>query len=144
MKRDTAILKIESFTEGFLVLSVQDEGVKALVKAVTDKCREKYGGYMRVSMSPPYKPRTLEQNDKWWAMCTEYGRFRGMSKDDVALGVKYRAMDEGLWEYDEVPFSKTKERIPKSTTEADTAQMSVLIDVLYRIAAEDGYTFEDV
>lgn len=143
MKKETAILKIESFTSGFLVLSTENEGVKSMIKFLVDKCKEKYRGYMRVDMSPPYRPRSNDQNAKWWALCTEYGRYCGMNKEDVAMGVKYRAMDEGLWEYDEVPFSKTKERIPKSTTEADTAQMSVLIDVLYRIAAEDGYTFEE-
>lgn len=138
-------MKIESFSvkDGMLLLSVDDMGARTLIKGVVDNCEESCSGYIRLDMDKPRKDRSLEQNARWWAMCTEYGKHCGMTKDDVAMGVKYRAMDEGLWEAEEVPFSKTKERIPKSTAEADTAQMSVLIDVLYRISAEDGYTFEE-
>ena len=52
------------------------------------------------------------------------------------MGVKQRAVDEGLWEGVPVPFSKTGMKIPQSTTTADTAQMAVLIEVLYRVASE--------
>ena len=142
MKKKKAILKIESFTDGYLVLSASDDGVRAMIKGLVDLCKEKYSGYVKLEMSPPYRPRSLSENAKWWAMCTEYGNYCGMSKDDVAMGVKYRAMDEGLWESQEVPFSNGV-RIPVSTTRADTKQMAVLIDVLYRIASEDGYVFEN-
>lgn len=144
MEKKKAILKIKYFstTDGMLLLSAQDAGVRTMLKGLTDLCNTKYSGYMKIEASPPYKPRSLPENAKWWAMCTEYGNYCGMSKDDVAMGVKYRAMDEGLWESQEVPFSNGV-RIPVSTTRADTKQMAVLIDVLYRIAAEDGYTFDE-
>ena len=144
MDKKKAVMKIESFShkDGTLLLSVSDYGVRAMLKGLVEICEKKYGSYIKLDISPPYRQRTLPENAKWWAMCTEYGNYCGMSKDDVAMGVKYRAMEEGLWEAERVPFSKSGTMRPVSTTESDTKQMAVLIDVLYRIAAEDGYVFE--
>lgn len=138
-------MKIESYVhkEGMFLLSAYDYGVRSVLKSLVDLCEKKYGGYIKLEMTPPYRKRTIKENDKWWAMCTEYGKHCGMSKDDVAIGVKYRAMDEGLWESEYMPFSKNGAKRPVSTTNSDTKQMSVLIDVLYRIAAEDGYEFSE-
>lgn len=144
MEKKKAILKIESYSikDGMLLLSVQDYGVRAMVKDLVELCENKHGGYIKLEMSPPYKARTLDMNAKWWAMCTEYGRYIGDTKENVAMGVKYRAMEEGLWEGVVLPFTNGV-KVPMSTAVSDTKQMSVLIDVLYRIAAEDGYTFRE-
>ena len=144
MEKKKAIMKIESFShkDGTLLLSVGDWGVRVMLKGLVELCDNKYSGYMKLEMSPPYKKRTLPENAKWWAMCTEFGRYLGMTKDEVAMGVKYRAMDEGLWEKKEVPFSKSGVMIPVSTAESDTKQMATLIEVLYRIASEEGYEFK--
>lgn len=145
MEKKKAILKIESYSskDGMLLLGVSDYGVRAMLKGLVELCEQKYGGYVKLEMSPPYRQRTLPENAKWWAMCTEYGNWCGMSKDDVAIGVKYRAMEEGLWEAEQIPFAKSGTMRPVSTTKSDTKQMAVLIDVLYRIAAEDGYVFDE-
>ena len=145
MEKQKAILHIDSYSSkyGQLLLSVQDNGVKAMLRDLIELCEKKHGGYIKVEMSPPYRQRTLAMNDKWWAMCTEYGRFIGDTKKNVALGVKYRAMEEGLWEGVEVPFTNGV-KVPMSTAVADVRQMSILIDVLYRIAAESGYEFSDL
>ena len=145
MDKYKCIMRIESFSskDGTLLLSVNDCGVRTAVKGVVSLCEARHGGYVQLEMCPPYRKRTLPQNDKWWALCTEFGRHLGMSKDDVAMGVKCRAMDEGLWEGEDMPFSKTGMKRPRSTTKANTNEMAVLIEVLYRIAAEDGYEFSD-
>lgn len=138
MEKKKAIMKIESYSnkDGILVLSVSDFGIRTMLKGLVEWCQQKYGSYIKLEMSPPYRKRTLSQNDKWWALCTEVGNALGMTKDEVAIGIKQRAADEGLWECVDVPFSKTGAKMPKSTTTADTAQMAVLIEVLYRVAAE--------
>ena len=143
MEKKKAILKIESYSskDGMLLLSVSDYGVRAMLKDLVELCENKHGGYVKLEMSPPYKPRTLDMNAKWWAMCTEFGKYIGDTKENVAMGVKYRAMNEGLWEGVILPFTGVK--FPMSTAVSDTKQMSVLIDVLYRIAAEDGYIFRE-
>ena len=145
MDKKKAIMKIESFShkDGMLLLSVSDYGVRAMLNNLVEYCKAKYGSYVKLELSPPYRQRTLPENAKWWAMCTEFGNYCGMTKDDVAMGVKYRAMEEGLWEAEKIPFSKNGEMRPVSTAKSDVKQMSILIDVLYRIAAEDGYQFEE-
>ena len=145
MQKQKAILKIKSFShkDGELLLYTDDYSVRAMLKGITELCTDKYGGFIRLEMSAPYKARSLEQNSKYWAMCTEYGNYCGMTREDVSMGVKYRAMEEGLWRGKEIPFSKNGEKIPDSTVTADTQEMAILIEVLYRIAAEDGYEFKD-
>ena len=139
------ILKIESYShkEGMLILSVKDFGLRAVLKNLVDFCHEKKGDWIRCEFSPPYQQRTLSMNNRWWAMCTDYGNYCGMTKDEVAEGVKWQACDEGLWELVDVPFSKSGRKEPKSTSESDTEEMGVLIEVLKRIASEDGFIFED-
>ena len=136
-------MQIKSYSNGELLLSVDDWSIKSVLRGLVDLCKNKYSGYIRLECSPPYKPRSLGENDKWWAMCTELGNYLGMTKDEVSMGVKYRALDEGLWEGEEMPFSKTGFKKPKSTKDSDTQQMAVLIDVLRRVGAEVGYTFND-
>ncbi len=145
MEKKKVILRLRSFStkDGLLLLESYDCGVRTVIKDLTDLCTAKYGGYIQLEMSPPYKKRTKNMNDKWWAMCTEFGNYCGMSKDDVAMGVKYRAMEEGLWASETMPFSKNGIKRPVSTTKANTVEMSTLIEVLYRIASEDGYIFKE-
>lgn len=146
MENKKVIMKIESYShkDGVLVLSVSDWGVRSALKGLVEWCEKQYGSFMKLEMSPPYRPKTKKELRKFWAMCTEYARHTGSTKDKVSEGVKYRAMDEGLWEGVEVPFQKHMVIVPMSIADSDTKQLSVLIDVLYRIAAEDGYEFKDV
>lgn len=138
MEKTKAIMRIESYShkDGTLLLSVSDLGVRARLKGLIELCEKKYANYIKLELSPPYRKRTLSQNDKWWQLCTDLGNALGMTKDEVSMGIKQRAVDEGLWEGVDVPFSITGAKMPKSTTTADTAQMAVLIEVLYRVAAE--------
>ncbi|MBR6081218.1 MAG: hypothetical protein IKP60_13835 [Treponema sp.] len=145
MGKKKAILKIESYStkDGILLLSVSDFGVRTMLKDLIELCQQKYGAYIQLELSPPYRKRTLPQNSRYWAKCTEYGLYCGMTKDEVSEGVKFRAMEEGLWRGKEVPFSKTGAKIPDSSATADTREMAILDEVLNRIAAEDGYVFEE-
>lgn len=143
MEKKKAILHVDSFNNGLVTFSVSDYGVRAMLKNLFDLCWGKYGGYVKLELSPPYRQRTLPENAKYWAMCTEYANYLGSTKEQVSNGVKWRACDEGLWELVDVPFSKTGKKEPKSTADSDVREMSILIDVLYRIAAEDGYVFTE-
>ena len=145
MEKKKAILKIESYStkDGTLLLSVSDFGVRTMLKDLIELCQQKYGAYIQLELSPPYRKRTLPQNSRYWAKCTEYGLYCGMTKDEVSEGVKFRAMEEGLWRGKKVPFSKTGAKIPDSSATADTREMAILDEVLNRIAAEDGYVFEE-
>lgn len=131
------------FRNGHLDLVFDDTAVKVCVLEVIRTCQKKHGNYVKIEIQPPYKQRTKPENSRWWAMCTEYANYLGSTKEEVAMGVKWRACDEGLWELVDVPFSKTGRKEPKSTAESDTKEMAILMDVLERIASEDGYVFEN-
>lgn len=140
MNKKKVILKIKNYNNGVMQLETTVPSVKTVLQDIVNLCNKKHGGYILAELSPPYKKRTLPENDKYWAMCTEYGNYLGMTKQEVSLGAKWRAVDEGLWELVDIPFSDKKQ--PKSTADSNVVEMSVLIDVLYRIAAEDGYVFD--
>lgn len=131
------------FSNGHLDLVFGDTAVKVCVLDVIRTCQKKHGNYVKIEIQPPYKQRTIPENNRWWKMCTEYANYTGSTKEEVAMGVKWRACDEGLWELVDVPFSKTGRKEPKSTVDSDTREMSVLMEVLERIASEDGYVFEN-
>ena len=135
-------MKIESFSmkDGMLLLSIDNAGAKVVIKNLIDTCKNKYGGYIKTEFSPPYRDRSLPQNNLYWLRCTELANYYGMTKEDVSMGIKWRACDEGLWELVDIPFTKRKE--PKSTAVANVQQMAVLMEVQERIASESGFIFE--
>ena len=145
MEKKKAILKIDDWSnkDGLLTFYVNDLYLRSMIDYVVELCRKKHGGYMKLEISPPYKQRTLPENNLYWARCTEFGNFCGMTKDEVSYGVKVRAMDLGLWRGKDVPFSKTGEKVPDSSASADTVEFSTLLKVLDLIAAEYGYVFKD-
>ncbi|SEP83018.1 hypothetical protein SAMN04487977_101550 [Treponema bryantii] len=145
MEKAMAVMRVESWSvkDGMLLLEINEHALKTSINDIISWCQQKYNSYVEVELSPPYKPKTQKELGKFFAMCTEYGRFRGMTKQEVAEVVKYRAMDEGLWRAIEIPFSTTGKTIPASIATANTKELSVLIEVLYRIAAEDGYLFRE-
>lgn len=67
-------MKIESYVhnKGMLLLSAYDYGVRSALKSLVDLCEKKYASYIKLEITPPYRKRTIKENDKWWAMCTEY------------------------------------------------------------------------
>ena len=145
MEKKKAIMKIESYShkDGTLLLSVSDIGVRTMLKELVELCENKYGGYIKLEMSPPYKPRSLDQNSRYWARCTEFAKFCGSTKDEVSYGVKERAVEMGLWRGKAVLFSKTGKVIPDSSATADTAEMAVLDKVLDLIASEYQYIWKE-
>ncbi len=145
MEKKKAIMKIESFShkDGTLLLSVADYGVRAMLKGLVEFLEKNYSSYIKLEMSCPYRQRTLPQNNRYWAKCTEFANFCGSTKDEVSYGVKVRAMEMGLWRGKDVPFSKTGAKIPDSSATADTVEMATLDMVLDLIASEYGYEWKE-
>ena len=82
MEKKKAIMKIESFShkDGTLLLSVADYGVRAMLKGLVELCDNKYSGYMKLEMSPPYRPRSTglnSQNNLIWKLITEIAKATG-------------------------------------------------------------------
>ena len=143
MEKTKAVLKIESFTDGFLVLSVPSEGVKTLVKHLVDLCKEKYSGYIKVDMSPPYKPKTNHvggQNRHIWGHIQQIATETGNEIETVEDAAKERAIARG-YPYDFNPI--TGKPKPASIADLDTREAGILIETLHQLAAELEITLEE-
>ena len=138
MEKKKAILKIESFShkDGTLLLSVADFGVRAMLKGLVELCEKKYGGYVRMDMSPPYRPRSTGQNSQnnlIWKLITVIANETGNELEDVEIAVKERALKRGY------PYRQNKltgKPIPASMATINTVEASMLIEELYQLAAE--------
>ena len=138
MEKKKAILKIESYStkDGTMLLSVADYGVRAMLKGLVDLCGAKYGGYVRMDMSPPYIPRSTGQNSQnnlIWKLITVIANETGNELEDVEIAVKERALKRGY------PYRQNKltgKPIPASMATINTVEASMLIEELYQLAAE--------
>ena len=138
MEKKKAILKIESYSskDGMLLLSVSDYGVRAMLKGLVELCNSKYSGYIKLDMSPPYKPRTTQvggQNRKIWGMIHQICNETGYDIEDVEDYIKLRATRMG---YPVRENKLTGEIKPVSMATINTVEASYLIEELYQLAAE--------
>lgn len=80
MDKAKLVMKIESYSskDGMMLLSVDDVGVRAMLKDVVSLCDGKYSGYARIEISPPYRPRTTGEGShtqrSTWLRCTRTRR----------------------------------------------------------------------
>ena len=145
MEKKKAILKIESFShkDGTLLLSVADYGVRAMLKGLVELCEKKYGGYVRMDMSPPYRPRSTGQNSQnnlIWKLITVIANETGNELEDVEIAVKERALKRGY------PYRQNKltgKPVPASMATINTVEASMLIEELYQLAAEYEITLDE-
>lgn len=136
MEKTNAIMKIESYSKGMLLLSVSDFGVQARIKSLVELCDKKHGSFMKLEMSPPYKKRTTgenSQNNLIWKLITIIAQETGNELEDVEIAAKERAIKRGY------PFRQNKltgKPMPASMTKINTVEAGFLIDELYAIANE--------
>lgn len=145
MEKQKAIMRIESYSnkDGTLLLSVSDFGVRTVLKGLTDLCSQKYGGYIKLDLSPPYKSRTTgagSQNNKFWAVCTAIANETGEDIKEVERDLKIRAISKGY------PYHVSKltgQPVGESMTKIDTVQMSYLIETALEVCAFLGINPEE-
>ena len=143
MIKTKVILRIKDFTDGDLILNASDFGVRAAVKNITELCTERYGGFIKLEMTPPYKPRSTgkgSQNSKIWACIQQIAQETGNDIDDVEDYIKMKAVARGY------PYkvSKLSGQIrPSSMRDINTAEANLLIEELKKLASELGIVLED-
>ena len=131
-------MRIESYShkDGTLLLSVSDLGVRARLKGLIEWCEKKYGSYIKLEMSCPYKSRTTgehSQNNLIWKLITIISQETGNELEDVEDAVKERAIKRGY------PYHQNKitgKIVPASMKTINTVEAGYLIDELYQIASE--------
>lgn len=143
MIKTKVILRIKSFSEGDLILNASDFGVRAALKNITELCNERYGGFMKLELSPPYKPRSTgkgSQNSKIWACIQQIAQETGNDIEDVEDYIKMKAVARGY------PYKVSKltgQVKPSSMRDINTSEASLLIEELQKLASELGIVLED-
>lgn len=145
MEKKKAIMRIESYSvkDGTLLLSVSDYGVRSMLKGVVDLCEKKHNSYIKLELSPPYKPRSTGQNSQnnlIWKLITVIANETGNELEDVEVAVKERALKRGY------PFRQNKltgKPVPASMTTINTVEAGYLIDELHQLAAELEINLEE-
>ena len=114
-----------------------NEGVRTLLQQEIIKCIDKYHGYCRITIQPPYKKRSTgknSQNHHLNGHITQIANETGNDFETVKMIVKIIAMDN--FDY---PFTTYKgERLPMSETKCDTVQCAKLIEAVHYLADDMG------
>lgn len=121
-----------------LFLHYPTKAVKAEIEHLYQGAKEKYNGYMTVTLDKPYKSRTTgegSQNNLFYALVTEICKETGNDLEDVKDALKERAIKRG-YPYKVNPINNQIK--PFSTTQVNTVEMGYLIDEAIQLCAELG------
>jgi len=143
MEKKKAILHVDSFQNGLVTFSVSDFGVRAMLSNLFELCWGKYGGYVKLELSPPYKPRTTTvggQNRHIWGHIQQIAQETGNELADVEEAIKERALKRG---YPRKINQLTGRIKPASMTTINTVEAGYLIDELHQLAAELEITLDE-
>lgn len=130
-------------TEKGLLLHYPSLSVKNELLHLYEGVKQKYNGYMTLTLDKPYKSRTTgegSQNNKFYALVTDICKETGNEIEDVKDAIKERAIKRGY------PYSINKITgtiRPYSTTKVNTVEMSYLIDEAIQLCAELGIVISD-
>ena len=118
-----------------LFLHYPSKAVKAEIEHLYQGAKEKYNGYMTVTLDKPYKSRSNEQNRMFWGIVQQIATETGNDLDDIEEAVKERALKRG---YPATANKLTGRPKPLSMTKVNTVEMMYLLDEVMQLCAELG------
>ena len=111
--------------------------LQAALRHVLTICRDKHNDFVRVTVKPPYKPRTTgphSQNHHLNGHIVQICNAQGSSYDVIKYCVKMIAVEN--FEY---PFETVAGHIvPKGESDCDTEECAKLIEASHMLAAQLG------
>ena len=128
--------------ENGLLLQYPSKAVKSEILHLWEGAKEKYNGYMTVTLDKPYKSRTTgegSQNNLFWKLVQYISNENGEEPKIVERDLKVRAIARGY------PYHVSKitgQPEPESMTKINTVEMSYLIDTAYEVCAFLGIVLE--
>lgn len=102
--------------------------------------------YLRVSITPVFKDRTMSQNSYFHAKVNEIARDTGIPRDEVKNEIKRFAIGMGYpceENEDGTIRMKDGEPVPLSSSKASIEAMTILIEALYVWCNENGIQTEE-
>ena len=126
------------FQKGLIAFEVpQKPELKDALVRVLSACKEKYNDYVSVTFKPPFPLRSTgphSQNHHLNGHIMQICNKTGNSFKAVKLAVKQIAMEQFGYPFETVG----KHIVPKSESDSDTAECSMLIEAAHYLAAEEG------
>jgi hypothetical protein len=125
-----------------LFLHYPTKDVKAEIEHLYQGAKEKYNGYMTVTLDKPYKSRSTgpgSQNNLFWKLVEYISNENGEEPKIVERDLKVKAIAKGY------PYHVSKitgQPEPESMTKINTVEMSYLIDTAYEVCAFLGIVLE--
>lgn len=128
--------------ENGLLLKYPSLSVKSELLHLWEGVKDKYNGFMTLTLDKPYKSRTTgegSQNNLFWKVVQIICNETGEDPKEIEREIKLKAIAKGY------PYHVSKitgEPIPESMTKINTVEMSYLIDTAYEIIAFLGIRLE--
>ena len=122
-------------TEKGMLLYYPSQSVKAELLHLWKGAKEKYNGYLTLTLDKPYKSRTTgkgSQNNLIWKLIEIISNETGEEPKITERDLKIKAIAKGY------PYHVSKitgEPEPESMTKINTVEMSYLIDTAYEVCA---------
>jgi len=138
-------MKIVCYTEpkeNGLLLHYPSQSVKAELLHLWQGAKEKYNGYLTLTLDKPYKARTTgkgSQNNLIWELIQIICDETGEEPKEIERELKIKAIAKGY------PYHISKltgQPAPESMTKINTVEMSYLIDTAYEVIAFLGIVLE--
>jgi hypothetical protein len=82
--------------------------------------------------------RTLDQNARYWKLITDFGEYCGYDREEMHQEVGRRFLT-----YEKTMPNGDIKKFVKSTTKLTTKEMAELQEHIERVAAQQGFIFED-
>jgi hypothetical protein len=82
--------------------------------------------------------RTLDQNARYWKLITDFGEYCGYDREEMHQEVGRRFLT-----YEKKMPNGEIKKFVKSTTKLTTKEMAELQEHIERVAAQQGFIFED-
>lgn len=123
-----------------------DEGLREAIKGVLRVCRDKYADYTKLTLEPPYKPRTTgkdSQNHRINGFIQQICVKTGLDFADVKMYCKIRAVSMGYPIMQDaqghyITSLINGQPIPESEKYINTEQAGILSQAVEMVAAEMG------
>ena len=129
-------------TEKGLLLHYPSSSVKAELLHLYEGVKQKYNGYMTLTLDKPYKSRTTgegSQNNLFWKLVQIICNENGEEPKETERQLKEKAIAKG---YPYHISTITGKPVPESMTKINTVEMSYLIDTAFEACAFLGIVLE--
>lgn len=136
------VMKLADVAGRVAFVPPENTGARANVKHELGKCREKYGGFVLVTLQPPKKPRTtgaLSQNHHLNGHIVQICNDTGSSYSAVKDEVKRIAVETMGYPYEIV----NGHIHPKGESDSSTDECAKLIEAAHVLAAELGIILQE-